>query len=73
MQKPFSAFSIEEKYIIFSFYLFEERIFRVDFPHAFQDSFLIEIPIPGECSGLSQSYLNRRNTHSISVGLDVQC
>jgi hypothetical protein len=37
----------KEKYI-FSFYLFEERMCRVDFPHDFQDSFLIEIPIPGE-------------------------
>jgi hypothetical protein len=50
------------KNIIFSFILFEEKICRVDFPHAFQDFFLIEIPIPGECSGLSQSYLNGRNT-----------
>jgi hypothetical protein len=38
MQKPFSN---EKKNIIFSFYLCEERICRVDFPHAFQDSFLI--------------------------------
>jgi hypothetical protein len=45
MQKPFSN---EKKNIIFLFYLFEERICRVDFPHAFQDSFLIEFPIPGE-------------------------
>jgi hypothetical protein len=50
MQKPFSTFSIEKKNIIFSFNLFEERICHVDFPQAFQDSFLIEILIPGEHS-----------------------
>jgi hypothetical protein len=32
--------------LLLSFYLFEERICRVDFPPAYQDSFLIEISIP---------------------------
>jgi hypothetical protein len=38
---------MKRKKIFFFFYLFEERICRVDFPHVFQDSFLIEFPIPG--------------------------
>ncbi len=61
MQKPFSAFSIEKKNIIFSFYLFYERVCRVDFPHAFQDSFSIEILFPGERFLVPWCHLTRRN------------
>ncbi len=46
--EAFLSFLNLKENIIFSFYLFEERICRVDFPHAFQDWFLIEILIPIE-------------------------
>ncbi len=46
--RSLSELSQSKRKYFFSFNLFEERICRMDFPHAFQDSFLIEILIPGE-------------------------
>jgi hypothetical protein len=46
--RSLSQLSQSKRKHYFFFYLFEERICRVDFPHAFQDWFLIEILIPIE-------------------------
>ena len=61
----------KRRILFFLLYLFEERICRVDFPHAFQDSFLIEIGILVNLILAPWCYLVKRTAQRMSSKVNL--